>query len=336
MNSSNSLNGKQRAAMFIVSLGPEKSAKIFKHLKESEIEELTLEIANIKTVSPKLKEQVMREFYELCLAQEYISEGGIGYAKKVLEESLGNEKAVEVLNKLTTSLQVRPFEFARKADPSQLINFIQNEHPQTIALILSYLKPSQAATILSALNPELQAETTKRIALMDRAYPEMVAEIEREFEKKLSTVMSEEYTIIGGLDAVVEMINLVDRSTEKNIMEQLEVEAPELADDIKKRMFVFEDITTLDNKSIQRVLRDVDNRDLAIALKGTSQQVKQAILNNVSKRQSQTILEELEFMGPKRMKEIEEAQQKIVGVIRTLEEQEQIIISRGEGDDLIV
>ena len=330
------LNGRQKAAMLIVGLGPEKSAKIFKHLRDNEIEDLTLEIANIKTVSPKSKERVMKEFYELCIAQEYISEGGIGYARQLLDEAFGGERAKEVITKLTTSTKPRPFEFARKADATQLLNFLQNEHPQTIALILSYLRPTQAATILGSLPQEMQADTVKRMALMDRASPEVIAEIEREFEKKLSAVMSEEYAVIGGIDSVVDMINLVDRSTEKNIMEQLEIDTPNLAEDIKKRMFVFEDIATLDNKSIQRILREVDNKDLAISLKGTSTKVKQAILNNVSKRLAETILEELEFMGPKRMKEIEEAQQRIVSIVRTLEENEEIVISRGEGDDLIV
>lgn len=329
-------SNKQKAAMLLIALGPEKSSKIFKYLKEEDIEQLTLEIASIKAVSPKDKEEVLQEFYEMCLAQEYIAEGGLGYAKQLLEEALGSEKAVEVINKLTVSLQVRPFEFARKTEAAQLVNFIQNEHPQTIALILSYLKPSQSAEIIRALSPEMQADTARRIALMDRTSPEIISQIEREFEKRLSTLASEDYTSIGGIDSIVDIINQVDRSTEKNIMENLEIEDPELAEIIKKRMFVFEDITTLDNKSIQRVLREVDNHQLAIALKGAGQGVKEVIMANVSKRLGAMIEEDLEYMGPKRVKEVEDAQQKIVNVIRKLEDAGEIVISRGAGDEVVV
>lgn len=331
-----SYTSKQKAAMLLITLGPEKSAKIFKYLKEEEIEELTLEIASIRSVSPKAKEDILQEFYEICLAQEYIAEGGIGYAKQLLEQALGSDKALEVINKLTVSLQVRPFEFARKTDASQLVNFIQNEHPQTIALILSYLKPSQASAILTALPVDMQADTARRIAMMDRASPDVVSEVERELEKRLSTLVSEEYTTIGGIESIVDIINQVDRATEKNIMESLEIEDPELAETIKKRMFVFEDIINLDNRSIQRVLREVDNHELAVALKGSADKVKEVILSNVSKRLATMIEEDLEFMGPKRMKEIEDAQQKIVNIIRKLEDMNEIVISRGAGDEIIV
>ena len=327
---------KQKAAMLLISLGPEKSASIFKYLKEEEIEELTLEIASIKAVSPKVKEEILQEFYEMCLAQEYIAEGGIGYARQLLEQALGVEKAIDVINKLTVSLQVRPFEFARKTEPSQLINFIQNEHPQTIALILSYLKPGQSAEILRSLPPEMQADTARRIALMDRASPDVINQIEKEFEKRLSTLVSEDYTSIGGVESIVEIINQVDRATEKNIMENLEIEDPELAETIKKRMFVFEDIITLDSKSIQRVLREVDNHDLAVALKGTGEEVKAVIMQNIAKRLASMIEEDLEYMGPKRVKEVEDAQQKIVSIVRRLEDAGEIMISRGVGDDVVV
>ena len=335
-NTKEHYTNKQKAAMLLIALGPEKSSKIFKFLKEEDIEQLTLEIASIKAVSPKAKEEVLQEFYEMCLAQEYIAEGGIGYARQLLEQALGSDKAVEVINKLTVSLQVRPFEFARKTEASQLVNFIQNEHPQTIALILSYLKPSQSAEIIRALPSEMQADTARRIALMDRASPEVISQIEREFEKRLSTLVSEDYTSIGGIDSIVEIINQVDRTTEKNIMENLEIEDPELAEVIKKRMFVFEDITTLDNKSIQRVLREVDNHQLAVALKGAGEGVKEVIMANVSKRLGAMIEEDLEYMGPKRVKEVEDAQQKIVNVIRKLEDAGEIVISRGAGDEVVV
>lgn len=320
----------------MIALGPEKSAQIFKHLKEEEIEELTLEIANTRSITPQLKEDVINEFYEICLAQQYIAEGGIGYAKELLEKALGAEKAMDVIGKLTASLQVKPFEFVRKADASQILNFIQDEHPQTIALILSYLSPQQAALILSALTPDRQADVARRVATMDRTSPDVIKEVERVLETKLSSLVNQDYTIIGGVDAVVEILNTVDRGTEKHIMETLEFEDPELADEIRKKMFVFEDILLLDDRAIQRVLRDVDNNDLAVALKGSTEQVQNAIFNNLSKRLSAMIKEDMEFMGPVRMKDVEEAQQKIVNIIRKLEDSAEIIISRGGGDEIVV
>ncbi len=331
-----SYTGIQKAAILLISLGPEKSSQIFKHLKEEEIEELTLEIANTKSITTQVKDDVINEFYEICLAQQYIAEGGIGYAKELLEGALGAEKAMEVIGRLTASLQVKPFEFVRKADASQLLNFIQDEHPQTIALIMSYLSASQAAQILSALAPDRQADVAKRVATMDRTSPDVIKEVERVLETKLSSLVNQEYNVIGGVDAVVEILNTVDRGTEKHIMETLEIEEPELADEIRKKMFVFEDILLLDDRAIQRVLRDVENSDLAIALKGANEQVQNAIFNNLSKRLAAMIKEDMEFMGPVRMKDVEEAQQKIVNIIRKLEDSAEIVISRGGGDEIIV
>jgi flagellar motor switch protein FliG len=330
------INGIQKAAILMIALGPEKSAAIFKHLKEDEVEELTLEIANTRSITPQVKESVINEFYQVCLAQQYIAEGGINYAKELLEKSFGAEKAMDVIGKLTASLQVKPFEFVRKADAAQLLNFIQDEHPQTIALILSYLAPGQAAIIVSALPPDRQADVTKRIAVMDRTSPDVIKEVEKVLESKLSSLVNQDYTIIGGVDAVVEILNTVDRGTEKHIMETLEIEEPELADEIRKKMFVFEDILLLDDRAIQRVLRDVDNSDLAIALKGSNEDVQNAIFNNLSKRLAVMIKEDMEFMGPVRMKDVEEAQQKIVNIIRKLEDAAEIVISRGGGDEIIV
>lgn len=328
--------GVQRAAILLISLGPERSAGIFKHLKEEEIEEMTLEIANIRSVTPQVKEAVITEFYELCLAQQYIAEGGIGYAKNLLEKALGSEKAMDVIGKLTASLQVKPFEFVRKTDATQLINFIQDEHPQTIALILSYLAPSQSALVMSALPPERQADVARRIAVMDRTSPDIIKEVEKVLESKLASLVNQDYTIIGGVDAVVEILNTVDRGTERHIMETLEVEAPELAEEIRKKMFVFEDILLLDDRAIQRVLRDVENNDLTMAMKSTKDEVKEAIFNNMSKRLAVMIKEDMDFMGPVRMKDVEEAQQKIVNVIRKLEDSGEIVISRGGGDEIVV
>ncbi len=335
-SSTEEYNGVQKAAILLIALGPEKSAAIFKHLKEDEIEELTLEIANTRSVSPQTKEDILNEFYQVCLAQQYIAEGGIGYAKDLLEKALGNEKAQEVISKLTASLQVRPFEFVRKTDPSQVLNFIQDEHPQTIAMILSYLSAGQAAMILGALTPEKQADVAKRIAMMDRTSPDVIKEVERVLERKLSSLMNQDYTIVGGVDAIVGILNTVDRGTEKHIMESLEIEEPELADEIRKKMFVFEDILLLDDRAIQRVLRDVDNNDLAVALKGANEEVQGVIFKNLSKRLAAMIKEDMEFMGPVRMKDVEEAQQKIVSIIRKLEDSAEIVISRGGGDEIIV
>ena len=253
-----------------------------------------------------------------------------------MEKALGQEKAMDVIGKLTASLQVKPFEFVKKTDASQLLNFIQDEHPQTIALILSYLSSSQAATILAALTPEKQADVAKRIATMDRTSPDVIKEVERVLESKLSSLVNQDYTIIGGVDAVVDILNTVDRGTEKHIMETLEIEEPELADEIRKKMFVFEDILLLDDRAIQRVLRDVDNNDLAVALKSSNEEVQAAIFNNMSKRLAEMIKEDMEFMGPVRMKDVEEAQQKIVNIIRKLEDSAEIVISRGGGDEIVV
>ena len=328
--------GIQKAAILLIALGPERSADIFKHLKEDEIEELTLEIANTRSVSPQVKEDVLNEFYQICLAQQYIAEGGIGYAKELLDKALGEDRAKEVITKLTASLQVRPFEFVRKTDPSQLLNFIQDEHPQTIALILSYLTSAQAALVIGALPPEKQADVAKRIAMMDRTSPDVIKEVERVLEKKLSSLVNQDYTIVGGVDAIVNILNTVDRTTEKHIMESLEIEEPELADEIRKKMFVFEDILLLDDRAIQRVLRDVDNADLGVALKAANEEVQNVIFKNLSKRLAAMIKEDMEFMGPVRMKDVEEAQQKVVSVIRKLEDSGEIVISRGGGDEIVV
>lgn len=332
----NSLTGIQKAAILLIALGPEMSASIFKHLKEEEIEQLTLEIANTRSVSPAVKDEIMDEFYEVCLAQQYIAEGGIGYAKDLLDKALGEERAQEVISRLTASLQVRPFEFVRKADASQLLNFIQDEHPQTIALILSYLPASQAASVIGALPPEKQSDVAKRIAIMDRTSPDVIKEVEDILERKLASLVNQDYTIVGGVDAIVSILNTVDRGTEKHIMETLEIEEPELADEIRRKMFVFEDILTLDNRAIQTVLREVDNNELAIALKNANEEVQDVIFNNLSSRLAAMIKEDMEYMGPVRLKDVEDAQQKIVNIIRKLEDAGDIVISRGGGDEIIV
>lgn len=333
---SNDLTGVQKAAVLFIIVGPEKASKVFKFLKDDEVESLTLEIANMKNITPSVKDEVLDEFYEICLAQQYVSEGGINYANDLLEKTFGSDRAREIIGKLTDSLQVRPFEFVRKTDPSQLLNFIQDENSQTIALILSYLSANQAATIIGALSPEKQADVAKRIAQMDRTSPDTIRDVEHVLERKLSSLVNQDYTIAGGVDSIVDILNTVDRSTEKHIMETLEIEEPELADEIRKKMFVFEDILSLDNRSIQRVLREVDNNDLAVALKSANEEVQTAIFDNLSKRQVTMIKDDMDFMGPVRLKDVEEAQQKIVNVIRKLEDAGEIVISRGGGDEIVV
>ena len=330
------LTGKQKAAVFLISLGPEKSAHVMKHMSDEEIEQLTLEIAHVRTIKGEQLDQVVDEFSQLYLASQYIASGGIDYAKQVLEKALGNEKAIGIINRLTSNLQIKPFDFIRRTDPSQVLNFIAGEHPQTIALIMSYLDPQQAAVILSALPAERQSDVARRIAIMDRTSPEIIREVENVLERKISTLGTQDYTAAGGIKAIVGILNKVDRATEKTILETLEVQDPELSEEIKKLMFVFEDITKMDDRSIQLVLREVDTRDLALGLKGASEEVKSKVQKNMSKRAAQILEEDMSFMGPVRLREVEEAQQRIVNIIRRLEESGEIIISRGGGDELVV
>lgn len=330
------LSGKEKAAVLMVSLGPELSASIFKHLKENEIEDLTLAIAGLKRVQPELRDEVMEEFHELIQAREYLEQGGIEYARELLEKALGPERAEEIIKRLTASLAIRPFDFARKTDPGQLLNFIQNEHPQTIALILAYLHPEQAGLILSSLSPELQVDVARRVAKLDRTNPEVLQEIESTLEQRLSAFVMDDYTVAGGIESIVDILNMVDRTTEKTILDSLEEEEPELAEEIRKRMFVFEDIILLDDRSIQKVLREVDSKDLAMALKTASEEVSARIYKNMSKRAAEMLREDIEYMGPVRLRDIEETQQKIVAIIRRLEDMGEIIIARGGEDEVIV
>ncbi|TBL77725.1 flagellar motor switch protein FliG [Paenibacillus thalictri] len=330
------LTGRQKAAILLISLGPEVSAQIFKHLRDEEIEQLTLEIANVRKVDNEEKEAILHEFHQICLAQEFISQGGISYAKEILEKALGSQKAFDIINRLTATLQVRPFDFARKAEPAQILNFIQNENSQTIALVLAYLQPEQASIILSSLPQEKQADVAKRIALMDSTSPEVISQVERVLEQKLSATVTQDYSNAGGIAAIVQILNGVDRGTERTILDSLEIQDPELAEEIKKRMFVFEDIVNIDNRSIQRIIRDIENADLQLALKVASEEVRDAIFKNMSKRMADTFKEEMEYMGPVRLRDVEEAQTRIVATIRRLEEAGEIIIARGGGDDIIV
>lgn len=330
------LSGKQKAAIFLVTLGSDISAEIFKHLREDEIETLTWEIARLENIEPEDRDMVLQEFQELMMAQDFITSGGIDYARELLEKSLGNQKAVDIINRLTSSLKTRPFDFIRRTDPANLLNLIQQEHPQTIALILAYLEPAKASHILAQLDQDKQSDVAKRIATMDRTSPEILREVERVLDKKLSSLSNEDYTDAGGVESIVDILNLVDRTTEKSIIESLEEEDPELAEEIKKRMFVFEDIVMLDDRAIQRVLREVDTNELAKALKAVDTEVQDKIFRNMSKRAAALLKEDMDFMGPTRRKDVEESQQKIVSVIRKLEEQGDIVIARSGEEDVLV
>ncbi len=333
----NKLTGVQKAAILFITLGPEAASGIIKKLSDSEIQKITYEIANITSVKQNQRTEILSEFIEMNKAKDYILEGGFEYARNLLGKALGSQRANEILEKVSEATQqYRPFAIARKADAHQLLNVISNEHPQTIALILCYLQPDKAAQIVSELPEDIQTEVAYRLATMDNTSPMVVKEIEKVLNSKLSTVVRTDMTTLGGVETLVDILNQVDRTTEKNITEGLEREDPELAEKIKQSMFVFEDVITLDDVSIQRVLREVESKDLALALKGCSEEVANAVFRNQSKRAAASLKEDIEFLGPVRLMDVEKAQQKIVGMIRRLEDAGEIIISRGGEDAIIV
>ena len=333
----NKLTGVQKAAILFITLGPEASSGILKKLPESEIQKITYEIANITSVNSEQRQNILDEFLQINQAKDYLIEGGMDYAKSLLSKALGSQRAMEILEKVTEATQqYRPFSIARKADATQLLSVINYEHPQTIALILCYMQPEKAAQVLAELPEETQSEVAFRIATMSNTSPMVIKEIEKVLENKLSSVVRTEMTTLGGVETLVGILNQVDRTTEKNITEGLEREDSELADRVKSSMFVFEDIITLDDMSIQRILREVDAKELALALKGCSEEVANKIYKNQSKRAAASLKEDMEFLGPVRLMDVEKSQQKIVSVIRRLDEAGEIIISRGGEDALIV
>ncbi|NLO48650.1 MAG: flagellar motor switch protein FliG [Clostridiales bacterium] len=336
MVSGHGLTPKEKAAVLLISLGKDYSAELYRHMTEEEISQMTLSITTMRRIEPSVKEEIIREFYEMCLAQKFISEGGIGYARDILEKAFGSEKANELIHKLSSSLQVRPFDFIRRADASQILNVIHNEYPQTIALVLSYIEPKQAAAVLASLPADRQAEIVGRIANMGSTSPEYVKDAERILERKITSMGYTDQIAVGGIDAIVGIINALDRSSEKNILESLDIHDSDLAEEIRKRLFVFEDIAKLTNIVIQRILKEISNQDLAIALKLATEEVTKAIFSNISKRLQEMIKDDMDVMGPVRVRDVEEAQQRIVNVIRKLEDDGEIIISRGEEDDLVV
>lgn len=330
------LTGVQKAAILFITLGPEAAAKIIKKLPETDIQKITYEIANITYVDTEQRMEILNEFIEMNKAKDYLKEGGIEYAQNILSKALGPQRAVEILNKVTEATQqYRPFAIARKADANELLNVIANEHPQTIALILCYMQTEKAGQIISELPEEIQSDVAYRIATLNNISPIVIKEIEKVLDGKLSSVVRSDTTTMGGVQTLVNILNKVDRNTEKNITEGLDKEDEELAEQIKQSMFVFENIISLDDISIQRILREVELKDLALALKGASQEVANAIFRNQSKRASASLKEDIEFLGPVRLVDVEKSQQKIVSIIRRLDESGEIVISRG-GEDAII
>ncbi|WP_461250755.1 flagellar motor switch protein FliG [Treponema sp. R8-4-B8] len=327
---------RSKAAIFLIAIGPELSIEIYKYLREYEIETLTFDIARLGRIDYKHKIAVLKEFYESLTTNRKDSFGDIDYARVLIEGSLGSQKAIDIISRLTSSLQVRPFDFIRRVDPDNLINFIRGEHPQIIALVLVYLKPNNASVILQNLPKEIISDVIRRIAIMDKVSPEVLREVERVLEKKLATLASEDYTSAGGVESIVDIINMVDRSSEKQIFEALEAEYPKLADEIKNNMFVFEDIVMLDDRAIQKVMREVDSQELAKALKSVDSEVQDKIFRNMSKDAANMLKEDMEYMGPIRLKDVEEAQRKIISIIRRLEDSGEIIIARAGEDEMVV
>ncbi len=330
------LTGRQRAAGLLIALGPEVAGKILSRFKEHEIELLTWEITNMGQISAELRDELLEAAYTVAIAQDYVSSGGIDYAMEMLEQAFGADRAREIAKRVFDNIKSVPFAFARELDATQLVSFLSNEHPQTIALILSHVPPDKAAAVLAQLPHAAQAEVALRIARMDRTAPEVVQEVEDLMQRKLASVLTSRQATrqTGGLPALVKLLKSVDRSTERTILETLERLDPKLAEEIKKQMFVFENILQLDDRSIQRVLRDVDMKDLALALKGATEEVKRRVLKNMSERAAAMLEEDMAVMGPVRLRNVEEAQGRIVNIIRALDEAEEIVISRDDEEVL--
>lgn len=329
------LNTRKKAAVMLTILGQDLAAEVVRHFEEEQIEALSVEIARLDKVTPEQREQIILEFHDMAMAQDYIAEGGLEQARKVLETAFGSDKADAMVKRIIAAMQVVPFEFLKKADPAQLLSYIQDEHPQTIALILAYMPMNQAAMVLTKLPTELRGEVAERIAMMEQTPPEVIRRVEQVLEKKVSSLLSTEMTKAGGPKALVDLLNRVDRGTERFIMDTLSENNPELADQVKNMMFVFEDIVGLDDRAIQQILKEVDVKDLATALKGVGPEVAKKIYGNMSERAVGMLKEDMEFMGPVKMRVVEESQGKIVAVIRRLEESGEISIGRGEEDVLV-
>jgi flagellar motor switch protein FliG len=325
------LRGIQKCAVLMVALGEEGASEIFKHLSQPEVEALSLEIAKAPKVPSDVCREVLTEAVQTVLAEDYLAEGGVDYARAVLQRSLGGDKAEEIISRLAATIERRPFEFLRRTPPEQIHVFLRNESPQTIALVLANLHTTLAAQVLSLLPPEEQADVAMRVAQMGETRPEVVAQIESVMKGKLSNVIAQEYSSAGGVKSLAEILNQVDRSTERNVLDQLAQSNGELADEVRLLLFTFEDVVKLDDRSIQMVLKEVDQKDLAIALRGVSEDVRARIFANMSERGAELLKEEIDFQPPQRRRVVEEAQGRIVGVVRRLEESGAVVISRGGG-----
>jgi flagellar motor switch protein FliG len=331
------VNGVRKSAILLLSLPQEQAAEILKRLPPEAVEDVSREIAGIRDVAADARKDVFGEFYNLALANSYLNEGGLEYAKALIRKSMGDDDANRVIKQVTQQVQTTPFSFLQKAESENLLTFIQDEHPQTIALILAHLPPQKASEILVGLPNQKQIEVVKRVANMEQTNPEVIREVERGLEHRLSDIVSQTFEKAGGVDTVAEILNLADRSTEKGIMEGLEAEDPDLVEQIRRLMFVFEDILLVNDKGIQSVLKEVDNEELALALKTASEDLKQKIFKNMSERAAQLIQEDMQYMGPVRVSDVESAQQKIVDVVRRLEDAGEIIIAgRGGEKEMVV
>ena len=331
------LNGLQKAAVLMVALDQMTASRIMKRLPRENVEEISREIANIGRVAPEVRQKTVTEFHNLLLARQYMNVGGLGLARSLLEKTLPTDEARRIIAVLERQVCAQPFSFLQKTETENLLTFLQREHPQTIALVLSHLPATTASRILAGLEPTRQAEVVVRIANMDRTSPDVIKEVERGLEKRLAGVVSERFERAGGLKAVAEMLNLAGRTTEKVITDSLEEDHAELVEEIRKLMFVFEDILRVDDRGIQAVLKEVENEELALALRTASEELKEKVFSNMSERAAQLIKEEMEYMGPVRVSDVENAQQRIVDTVRRLEDAGEIIISGKGGDsDLIV
>ncbi len=334
-SNNNGLTPAKKIALVLASMGAENASEIYKHLSDEEVEAISVELAKMDYHPIETVEEVLNEFYELCLTQKVVAEGGIDYARTILEKAFGEEAATSLINRITKQLKTKSFDFVRKADYKNLLAIVQNEHPQTIALILSYARSDQASAILSELPKEKRVEVVERIANMDRASPEVVKAIESSLEKKFASLASTDSMQVGGINYVAEVMNNVDRATEKYIFEELAARDQKLADLIKQKMFVFEDVVKLDSKSIQEFTKQVDSKDLAVAIKGSTQEVAEVIFANISSRARESLQADIEYLHNVRMRDVEEAQQRIVGVIRRLEQEGTVVISHGSEDEFI-
>lgn len=331
------LSSTRKAAIALVAFGTEVASLVLKTLDDEDLEKLTVEIANLREVPPDIEERVINECHEIFMARQYISRGGVEFAKEILENAVGNQRAVDILNRLESSLRTSGFNLLKNIDPRQMVNFIQNEHPQTISLILTQLTPHQAAGVLAELPPELQSEVALRVARMEKISPDVLKEVELTLESHFQNTAGRDLSVSGGAKTIAEVLNLIETAAEKNILRAIEADNPDLASEIKNMMFVFDDLVLLDDRSIQRLLKEVETMHLAISLKAASDDVKNKIFANVSERVGVLIREEMEFMGPVRLSDVETAQQRIVETIRRLEEEGQIVIAGRSGkEDIIV